>query len=487
MAYLSFARKYRPKDFSSVIGQKHVVKTLKNALKLGRISHAYIFAGPRGVGKTTIARILTKCLNCKEGITDQPCGVCENCMEIDKGSFPDMYEIDAASNRGIDDIRNIKEGVNYAPIKGRYKTYIIDEAHMLTREAFNALLKTLEEPPPNTVFILATTELHKIPETIKSRCQVFLFKPPTEEEIKEYLKKILENEGIPYEEEALLLIARYSKGGVRDAASLLDQVVTYSDGNVSVKAVEELLGIVSDEYINSFLKLIKEKNIKELIKQFQKLYREGVDLNIFWKQLLDKIHEALVEVSLGKEHPIFTEDDIKDLIYIESIFRKAFQEASSSEEPKNLYELTLLKLNYIKDLKSIEELLKSGVSISKKATSVEKTSTKEKATEPKKKADSIELAIQKVAKDAGKIIAAALKKTKIEDHGDNITIFCDDKLLHILQSKLDVLEESFGKPVKFEKLQLKETKKKSKKRDETVDKVLDLFQGKIITYKEGGQ
>lgn len=184
MAYEPFARKYRPKDFDSVVGQEHVVNTLKNAINLNKVSHGYIFAGPRGVGKTTIARILTKSLNCEKGITDKPCGICENCIEVDKGSFPDMYEIDAASNRGIDDIRSLKENVNYAPIKGRYKVYIIDEAHMLTREAFNALLKTLEEPPPNNIFILATTELHKIPDTIRSRTQIFMFKPIKASQIK---------------------------------------------------------------------------------------------------------------------------------------------------------------------------------------------------------------------------------------------------------------------------------------------------------------
>lgn len=249
MVYEAFSRKYRPKSFKEVIGQDFVVKTLKNAVKLNRVSHAYIFAGPRGVGKTTIARILAKTLNCLNPQDFEPCNKCENCLEIEKGSFPDMYEIDAASNRGIDDIRTIRDNVNYQPIKGKYKIYIIDEAHMLTKEAFNALLKTLEEPPPKNIFILATTELYKIPETIKSRCQVFLFKPPTKSQIKAYLLRILENEKIPYEDQAVDLLSQELEGGMRDSASLLDQAVTYSEGRLTVKSVEEILGIVPLNYI----------------------------------------------------------------------------------------------------------------------------------------------------------------------------------------------------------------------------------------------
>ncbi|HHG75089.1 MAG TPA: DNA polymerase III subunit gamma/tau, partial [Persephonella sp.] len=300
MAYESFARKYRPKNFEEVVGQEAVVKTLSNAIKLDRLSHAYIFAGSRGLGKTTIARIITKCLNCEKGITDKPCGECENCREIEKGSFPDMYEIDAASNRGIDDIRSLRDNVSYAPIKGRYKVYIIDEAHMLTREAFNALLKTLEEPPPNNVFILATTELHKIPDTIRSRCQTFIFKPPSKSQIKEYLKRILEKEGIQYDEEALDLISNASEGGVRDAASILDQAVIYGSGEVKKETTQELLGVIPEEILKGFLKNLKEKNLKELVKTIERLDREGYDLTVFWNQITERIHKDLVSLVIGE-------------------------------------------------------------------------------------------------------------------------------------------------------------------------------------------
>ncbi len=484
MAYISFARKYRPKDFNTVIGQKHVVNTLKNALKLNRVSHAYIFAGSRGIGKTTISRILTKALNCEKGITENPCNQCENCLEIDKGSFPDMYEIDAASNRGIDDIRNIKDGINYAPIKGRYKVYIIDEAHMLTREAFNALLKTLEEPPPHSVFILATTELHKIPDTIRSRCQVFMFKPPSKEDIKSYLKYILQQENIDYEEEALDLIATYSEGGVRDAASILDQAVTYGGGKVDLASTQELLGIIPKTLIENFLKFLKEKDLKNLVLLIEKLDKEGYDLNIFWKQILENIHTILTNIAIDEKSEIFDESDIKDLIYIQNIFNKAFFEAKNYFEPKHIYTLAILKLKYIKNLKSIEEILKSGVQVSSQPK--QQPERQEEKPQEEKGFD-IQSAILKIGKEAGGIVSAALKKGKIEEREDSFVIFLEETVYPLVDQKLEIVQKYFPKPVKLEKVSKKDMPaKKAKKRDETVDKVLDLFQGKIMTYREQG-
>lgn len=312
MGYEAFSRKYRPKSFSEVIGQDYVVKTLKNAIKLGRVSHAYIFSGSRGIGKTTIARIVAKALNCKNPVDYEPCNQCENCIEIEKGSFPDLYEIDAASNRGIDDIRTIRDNVNYAPIKGNYKIYIIDEAHMLTKEAFNALLKTLEEPPPKNIFILATTEAYKIPDTIKSRCQIFNFKPPTKQQIKTYLQSILQKENIDYEEEALSLLVEESEGGMRDFASLLDQAVVFSEGKLTVKAIQELLGIIPEKYINQTIKDIREMKLEDIIKNIEKLETEGYDLNIYWKQLTDKLNEELIKISIEGKGVFFSKEDEKN-------------------------------------------------------------------------------------------------------------------------------------------------------------------------------
>ncbi len=482
MSYEAFSRKYRPKDFEQVIGQEPVVRTLKNAIELDRISHAYIFAGPRGVGKTTISRILTKCLNCEKGISPQPCNQCENCLEIDKGSFPDMYEIDAASNRGIDDIRNLKDNVGYAPIKGRYKVYIIDEAHMLTREAFNALLKTLEEPPPKNIFILATTELHKIPDTIKSRCQTFIFKPPSVNQIKEYLEKILKKENVEYEETALELLAKESEGGVRDSASLLDQAVTFGSGKVTEKVVEELLGILPHQLVLEFVKNIKEKNIKELVKTINGLDREGYDLNVFWKQVTDEIYNQLLNLSLEKsEEQIFDENDVKELIYIQNLFNKALVEAKNFPDVKNIYTLSVLKLEYIKDIKPVSELIQN-LKTGKITVSEEKKDDKVQEKQ-KDKEFSLQNAILKIGKEAGGIVSSTLKKIKIEEEEDKFIFEVDETFSPMLKEKLDIIQKYFPKKIEFKEVK-KEAKKRTKKRDESVDKVLELFQGKILNYKE---
>jgi len=478
LAYEAFARKYRPKNFEQVIGQESVVKTLKNAIELERISHAYIFAGSRGLGKTTVSRILTKSLNCEKGVTPQPCGKCENCVEIEKGSFPDMYEIDAASNRGIDDIRSLRDNVNYAPIKGRYKVYIIDEAHMLTREAFNALLKTLEEPPPHNIFILATTELHKIPDTIRSRCQTFIFRPPTSSQIKEYLKRILNEEKIEYEERALDLLAEASEGGIRDSASLLDQAVTFGKGKVDIKSVEQLLGLIPETVIKDFVNHLKEKNIKEMILITEKLESEGYDLNVFWKQINDLIHRELVNLSIDGSSSFFEEKDLEDLIYIQTVFSKAVVEGRNFPNPKHIYQLAILKLKYIKNLVSLREIYEKGLKISKEQLKAQP----EKKEESKEQLD-IQTAILKIGKEAGGIVSAILKKASIKDEDQHITITVEKSLKDTLQEKIKIIEKYFGKPVKIEGKEVKQ-ERRSKKRDEAVDKVLELFKGKIITYKE---
>jgi DNA polymerase III subunit gamma/tau len=291
MTYQVIARKWRPQRFEDVVFQDHISKTIRNSIRMGRISQAYLFSGPRGVGKTTMARILAKALNCLsgKGPTDNPCDVCENCVEIRKGYSFDVIEIDGASNRGIDNIRELRENVNLAPVKARYKVYIIDEVHMLTKEAFNALLKTLEEPPMHVVFIFATTEIHRIPETILSRCQKFLFKKIPVDAVANHMEKIVREEGYKIDRNALYPIARAGEGSMRDSQSLLDQVISFSDGSISEEDALSILGIVTLESYLKLLTFINNLEPVKIIDEIDRIVTLGIDIPRYAAGFLDII------------------------------------------------------------------------------------------------------------------------------------------------------------------------------------------------------
>ncbi len=307
MAYVALYRRWRPQDFDTLVGQ-HAVKTaLSNALASGRIAHAYLFTGPRGTGKTSTARILAKALNCDKGPTAHPCGECVNCERITTGSSMDVFEIDAASNRGIEEIKTLREQLAFAPVNGRYKVYIIDEVHMLTTEAFNALLKTLEEPPAHVIFILATTDPHKIPATIHSRCQRFDFRRVTVEEITDHLAMIAEKSGIDVEREALRLIAIQSEGGMRDALSLLDQCGVMAK-QVTTATVREVLGIVGRETLRELVQAIGRQDLSATLAKLNFLLEQGKDV----RQVLTELAEYLRALLLYKAAPSYQEVYLTD-------------------------------------------------------------------------------------------------------------------------------------------------------------------------------
>ena len=276
MAYQVLARKWRPKTFADLVGQEHVVKALRNALDEGRLHHAYLLTGTRGVGKTTIARILAKSLNCENAVHGEPCGQCESCTQIDSGRYVDLLEIDAASNTGIDNIREVLENAQYAPTAGKYKVYIIDEVHMLSKSAFNAMLKTLEEPPEHVKFILATTDPHKVPITVLSRCLQFVLRNMTTQQVAEHLAHVLERENVPYQPQALQLLGRAAAGSMRDALSLLDQAIAMGSGKVAEQDVRQMIGAVDKQYLFELLEGIINQNGEALLEKAQEMSARAI-------------------------------------------------------------------------------------------------------------------------------------------------------------------------------------------------------------------
>ena len=309
-------RKYRPADFNEVAGEQSIIKTIKNSLKDNKMSHAYLFTGPRGVGKTTTARLIAKGLNClTNGVTDEPCNTCENCVAISEGTFIDMIEIDAASNRGIDEIRGLKDKINYRPAKGRKKVYIIDEVHMLTREAFNAILKTLEEPPSHVIFILATTEPEKILPTIISRCQRYDFKPLSFTDARRRLVEIAEAEEVAVDEESLKLVYEKSGGSMRDAISILEKLISSCYGEeINLERAQEALGVIPENLMVEFMEILDERDIQRGMEFLDDLWEESLNVETFFKDLAGYVKGRLITQEIEGEKGLKLIGDIYETL-----------------------------------------------------------------------------------------------------------------------------------------------------------------------------
>ncbi len=369
MSYLVLARKYRPKSFAEMAGQAHVVRTLTNALKSGHLAHAYLFTGPRGVGKTTSARLVARCLNCERGPTAEPCGTCAPCVEIAEGRSVDVVEIDAASNNGVDNVRDIVEGVKYRPARDRFKVYVVDEVHMLSQGAFNALLKTLEEPPPHVTFVLATTDVHKVPETIVSRCQRFDFRRLTRQQIIDQLRHVAEAEKLAISDAALAVVARAAEGGMRDALSMLDQVRAACGDSASDAEVAEAVGAIDPGAVGRLAAALVRRDGAALLEELAAVHARGFEMKRLAEELVRHLRD-LVVAKLVPQAPLDLPDGERDelralaagapaaqLTRLFDLAEAAVGAVKLSEQPRYALEVALLGACFLAPGAEVSELV----------------------------------------------------------------------------------------------------------------------------------
>ena len=494
MSYLVLARKWRPQSFSEVVGQEHIKRSLQNAIRYNRLPHALLFSGPKGVGKTTMARILAKALNCERGPSIEPCNKCISCKEIDLGNSIDVQEIDGASNRRINEVREIRENVKYLPSRGRYKVYIIDEVHMLTEEAFNALLKTLEEPPPHVIFVFATTEPHKVPPTIVSRCQRFPFHRISSSIICHRISEIASAEKIDIEEDAIRLIAHSSEGSLRDALSLLDQLVSFSTPPINVKDVQEILGLFDTHLVLETIDAILNGDLKRILETIHKIYEEGSDLKQFYLNLITYFRHLLIAKLTEKaslvDLPDYEWEILRNIAknqsisHLEQLFDLLISEQGvikTTTQPRFILEALLIKMAEFKKVVPIEVIIERLSSLKKEA--VRKGEIVDERI-PEEDTEDIKEKIIPAVRRESPILAAILENAKIflKDEKIFIKVLQFHKELIMQKNYSDILnnciQNCFGKD-----FVVLTNGPESYKEDDLVQEVLKIFGGEVSYIK----